>query len=149
MAFTLTWHYLSEVHRVHFSLQVPQIGPMGGGPPNIYYHCYWQLSFEVGCSIFTKWVGLGLDMGYLFIFITKKVRKMAKKSPKSLLPTKDVHCLVKQEKTFVPYKISPPSFSWAWMTQHPPAHKPQILFYGSRWTNFSPGEIKERVGENG
>jgi len=33
MAFTLTWHYLSEVHRVHFSLQVPQIGPMGGRVP--------------------------------------------------------------------------------------------------------------------
>jgi hypothetical protein len=49
-------------------------------------------------------------MGYLFIFITKKVRKMAKKSPKSLLPTKDVHCLVKQKKTSVPYKISPPVF---------------------------------------
>jgi hypothetical protein len=49
-------------------------------------------------------------MGNLFIFISKKVRKMAKKSPKSLLPTKDVHCLIKQEKKFVPYKISPPFF---------------------------------------
>jgi hypothetical protein len=53
---------------------------------------------------------------------------MAKKSPKSLLSTKDVHCLIKQEKKFVPYKISPFFFSWALMTQHPPVHQPQISF---------------------
>jgi hypothetical protein len=44
---------------------------------------------------------------------------MAKKSPKSLLLTKDVHCLIKHEKKYVPYKISPLFVSWALMTQHP------------------------------
>jgi hypothetical protein len=67
-------------------------------------------------------------MGNLFIFISKKAQNMAKKSPKSLLPTKDVHCLIKQEKKFMPHKISPLFFSWALMTQHPLAHQPQILF---------------------
>jgi hypothetical protein len=51
MAFTLTWHYLSEVHRVHFSLQVPQIGPMGEGPPTFITivtgncHLRWTVAF--------------------------------------------------------------------------------------------------------
>jgi hypothetical protein len=51
MAFTLTWHYLSEVHRVHFSLQVPQIGPMGEGPPTFITivtgncHLRWDVAF--------------------------------------------------------------------------------------------------------
>jgi hypothetical protein len=46
-------------------------------------------------------------VGNLFIFISIKAQKMAKKSPKSLLPTKDVHCLIKQEKQFMPHEISP------------------------------------------
>jgi hypothetical protein len=99
----------------------------------------------VGCSIFTKWVGLGLDLGNLFIFITKKVRKMAKKSPKSLLPTKDVHCLVKQEKKFVPYKISPPFFfhGLEWPNTHRRrSHKSCFRVQGGQ--TFLLGQLKNK-----
>jgi hypothetical protein len=57
MAFTFTWHYLSEVHRVLFSLQIPQIGPMGEGPPtfisiiNGNCHLRWAVVFlQNGCA---------------------------------------------------------------------------------------------------
>jgi hypothetical protein len=57
MAFTFTWHYLFEVHRVLFSLQIPQIGPMGEGLPTFISiitgncHLRWAVVFlQNGCA---------------------------------------------------------------------------------------------------
>ncbi len=44
-------YYLSEVHRVLFSLQIPQVGPMGEGPPAFISiitgncHLRWAVAF--------------------------------------------------------------------------------------------------------